>query len=230
MYVGLYIAAQGMLAEQVRQDQLASDLSNSSTPGYEPDTAIQSSFGALLMNNQAGQSIGSINTGVKISGQVTSTTPLPMNATGNPLDFAIAGTGMFGVRTANGVEYTRNGQFSANAQGLLVDQFGNEVVSQSGAPIRVGPQGTVPPTALGVFNIANPTKLGNNNFSGRPSGGATGTVETGHLEGSGVDPIETMVGMTASLQAYQAGQKAIQTINQTMQESAGTVGLVSGVG
>ena len=34
--------------------------------------------------------------------------------------------------------------------------------------------------------------------------------------------------MTTSLQNYQAGQKAIETIQQTMQESAGTVGLIQG--
>ena len=33
---GLYIAASGMLAEQVRQDQIANDLANASTPGYKP--------------------------------------------------------------------------------------------------------------------------------------------------------------------------------------------------
>ena len=44
MDVGLYIAAQGMLVEQVRQDQLANDLANSSTPGYKSDHAIQQDF------------------------------------------------------------------------------------------------------------------------------------------------------------------------------------------
>ena len=44
MDAGLYIAAQGMLAEQVRQTQLSNDLSNASTPGYKPDQAQQQSF------------------------------------------------------------------------------------------------------------------------------------------------------------------------------------------
>ena len=47
---GLYIAASGMLAEQVRQDQIANDLANASTPGYKPDRAAQSVFGALLLH------------------------------------------------------------------------------------------------------------------------------------------------------------------------------------
>ena len=48
---GLYIAASGMLAEQVRQDQIANDLANASTPGYKADRAAQASFGDLLLQN-----------------------------------------------------------------------------------------------------------------------------------------------------------------------------------
>jgi len=225
--VGLYIAAQGMLAEQVRQDQFANDLANASTPGYKPDTSVQQSFGALLMTNSVtGAPVGTIDSGVRISQEVTDMAPAPLEATGNPLDFAIAGTGFFAVKTAQGVQYTRNGQFSANNQGLLVDQFGDEVLSQSGAPITVSADGKVPASALGVFNVPNAQKLGNNNFSGTATGQATGSVESGELEGSGANPIDTLVGMTASLQAYQAGQQTIQTINQTMAESASTVGSI----
>ncbi len=62
---GLYIAASGMLAEQVRQSQLSNDLANASTPGYKPDQAEQQSFGSLLLaNTSTGQQIGTINTGV----------------------------------------------------------------------------------------------------------------------------------------------------------------------
>jgi flagellar basal-body rod protein FlgG len=227
MDVGLYIAAQGMLAEQVRQDQLANDLANSSTAGYEPDTSVQSSFGAILEKTN-GSTVGTIDSGVKISKEVTSNAPLPLQSTGNPLDFAVEGNGFFAVKTASGIQYTRNGQFNENAQGQLVDQFGDQVLSQNGAPIAVDAKGAVAPTSLGVFNVTNAQKLGNNNYSGTAAGRAAGTVQSGELEGSGVDAINTMVAMTSSLQAYQAGQKAIETINQTMQESAATVGQVNG--
>ncbi len=227
MDVGLYIAAQGMLAEQVRQDQLANDLANASTPGYKSQTSVQESFGSVLLSNPGGGG-GTIQTGVKIVREVTNLAQAPLQATGNPLDFAIAGDGFFAVRTPQGVQYTRDGQFSSDSQGLLVDQFGDPVLSQSGAPIQVGAKGTVPGSALGVFNVPNAKEIGNNNFTGAAAGAGTGTVEAGQLEGSGVDPIDTMVDMTTSLQAYQAGQQAIQTINQTMQESAGTVGLIEG--
>src|SRR5213082_2871259 len=92
MDTGLYIAASGMLAQQVREDQLANDLSNASTPGYKKDSSVQQSFGALLLANTAtGQPIGALNTGVRLGTPVTDLTPQALHQTGQKLDFGIAG-------------------------------------------------------------------------------------------------------------------------------------------
>ena len=229
MDTGLYIAASGMLAQQVREDQLANDLSNASTPGYKTDASVQSDFGSLLLANTAtGQQIGQVNSGVKLGTPVTDLTPAALHSTGQPLDFGIAGTGFFAVRTAEGVQYTRDGQFGASAQGLLVDGQGNDVLSQNGAPIAVSAQRTVPASSLGVFNVTNPTKQGYNYFTGAPAGRASGIVKQGELEGSAVDPVTTMVNMMSAVQTYQAGENAIQTIDSTMQESSQSVGSLGG--
>jgi flagellar basal-body rod protein FlgF len=225
MDIGLYIAASGMLSEQVRQDQLANDLSNASTPGYKTDTSPQQSFGAMLLQNTAtGQTIGSVQTGVRLGTPVTDLTPQPLQQTGQPLDFGIAGAGFFGVQTAQGIRYTRDGQFGASAQGLLVDAQGNQVLSQNGAPIAVSANGTVPASSLGVFNLTTATKQGNNLYVGASAGVGTGTVRQGELEQSAVDPVKTMVDMVTSLRTYQSSENAIQTIDGTLQQSASTVG------
>jgi flagellar basal-body rod protein FlgG len=227
MDVGLYIAASGMQAEQVRQDQLANDLSNASTPGYKTDSSEQRSFGALLLANTAtGQPIGVINTGVALGTPVVDMSAQPLQQTGQPLDFGIAGSGFFAVRTPQGVQYTRDGQFQSNAQGLLVDAFGNQVLSQNGAPIAVSAAGTVTPSSIGVFNVTGATKAGNNLYTGAAAGAASGTVRQGELEQSAVDPVKTMVDMITSLRTYQSGENAIQSIDGTMQESAQNVGAI----
>ena len=221
----LQIAATGMLAEQVRENQLTNDLSNASTPGYKTDQSSQASFGSLLLENAStGQTLGTLSTGVHIDSTVTDLAPAPLQSTGQPLDFGISGTGFFGVRTAQGVQYTRDGQFSANANGRLVDQNGDEVLSQAGAPIAVAAKGTVAPSALGVFNVTGAAEQGNNLFTGAAAGRATGAVESGQLETSGVDTAQTMVQMIDTLQAYQAGQTTLNTFHQTEQESASTTG------
>ena len=107
MDLGLYIAASGMVAEQVRQDQLSNDLANASTPGYKPDESSQHSFGdVLLANSEGGPSIGSVDAGVALGKTYTDMTQGSLQETGEPLDFAIAGSGFFAVKTAQGVRYT----------------------------------------------------------------------------------------------------------------------------
>ena len=90
MDLGLDIAASGMVAEQVRQDQLSNDLANASTPGFKPDETPQHSFGSVLMaNTDNGAAVGSVNEGVALGKAYTNMTPGTMQETGEPLDFAI---------------------------------------------------------------------------------------------------------------------------------------------
>src|ERR671938_1249122 len=98
---GLYIAASGMVTEMARQDLIANDLANASTPGYKPDRAVQSSFGDLLLRNtQTGATVGPLGQGSRIERQVTDLSAAPVKETGEALDFAIEGDGYFGVQTA----------------------------------------------------------------------------------------------------------------------------------
>ena len=225
---GLYIAASGMLAEMARQDLLANDLANVSTPGYKPDRASQRTFQeVMLANTRTGQQIGPLGSGAAIAHQVTDLTGAPIKDTGEPLDFAITGDGFFAVRTAQGTRYTRNGSFQTGPNGQLVDQLGNPVLTQGGGTIRVARDGTVPTNRLGVFNVTNPRKIGDAMFSGTAAGRGAGAIRAGALESSGVDPTRTTVDMMASLRAYESGQKVIQTIDQTLDKASGQVGSVS---
>jgi flagellar basal-body rod protein FlgF len=225
---GLYIAASGMVAEMARQDLIANDLANSSTPGYKADRAVQGSFGnMLLQNTQTGQTVGPLGNGARIERQVTDLTAQPLKETGEDLDFAVAGDGYFAVQTPQGVRYTRNGQFSAAADGTLTDQLGNRVLGRNGQPVRVT-RGSVDPAEVGVFALQSPAKQGENLFSGTAAGQATGTVRAGSLEGSGVDPARTMVDMIASFRAFEAGQKVIQTIDESLHKTATQVASPNG--
>jgi flagellar basal-body rod protein FlgF len=226
---GLYIAASGMVAEQMRQDQIANDLANASTPGYKADRVTQRAFADLLLSNTAtGQAVGGLTTGVAADRMVTDVSPQPVRDTGEPLDLAIVGDGWFGVQTAQGTRYTRNGQFTAAGDGTLTDQLGNPVLGRNGQPVKVDGSGHVNASEVGVFALADPAKQGDNLFSGNPAGADTGTVRTGALEGSGVDPARTMVDMIASFRAFEAGQKVIQTIDESLHKTATQVASPNG--
>ena len=222
---GLYIAASGMVSEMARQDVIANDLANASTAGYKADRVVQSSFGDLLLRNtRTGQPIGPLGEGARIDRQVTDLTAAPIKETGEDLDFAIEGDGFFAVRTAQGVRYTRNGQFTAAANGTLVDQLGNQVLGPNGQPVRIGADGKVPAENVGIFAVNNARKVGDNFFTGAAGGRGTGQVRSGALEGSGADPVRAMTDMIASLRAFESGQKVITTIDSTLQKASNQVG------
>ena len=226
---GLYIAASGMLAEQVRQDQIANDLANAATPGYKADRTSQAGFGELLLANSAtGATVGPQGTAVQVSAVETDFTPKPAKDTGEPLDFAIVGEGFFAVQTANGTRYTRNGQFTADAQGRLVTAQGNPVLGRGGRALTVGADGRVDPRNLEVVALRNPRKDGDSLVTGAPAGNAGGQVRAGALEASGADATRSMVDMIASLRAFEAGQRVIHTIDETLGKAATQVGSVTG--
>lgn len=225
MDLGLFIAASGMVAEQVRQDQLSNDLANASTPGFKPDETPQHSFGEMLMaNTKGGAPVGSVDEGVALGKAFTNMTPGAMQETGEPLDFAIEGSGYFAVKTPEGIRYTRDGQFTNSSAGILTDAGGDPVLDAKGAQIRVSATGTVPASKVGVFEVPGAAKQGENLYTGKGAGKPTGTVRQGSLEGSGVDAAKVMVEMITSLRSFQSGQQAIQSIGQTLQEAASQVG------
>lgn len=222
---GLYIAAAGMVAEMVRQDQIANDLANAATPGYKSDRSQQRTFQDLLLENtKTGQQVGRLGTGPLITKEVTDFTPEALKSTDEPLDLAIAGPGYFAVQTDAGVRYTRNGAFKANNAGELTDQLGNKVLGTDRKPVKVNADGTVDVSKVGNFALTNPAKAGDSYFTGTASGTGTGEVQSGYLEGSGVEAGRTMVDMMASMRAFEAGQKAIQTIDSTLQLAASQAG------
>lgn len=236
---GLYIAATGMLAELARQDQLATDLSNASTPGYKSTRAAQTSFGeALVTSAQTGQPIGSIGVGVNLDAPIVDLTQGALNQTNEPLDVALEGPGFFKLQAAGGVQYTRDGQFTTDPTGRLVTPTGSTVLDDQGQPITI-PAGEKPTIAadgtieaggktiakLAVVSLTNVQKLGDNAFSGTAGAAPTGTqVRQGYLESSGADAATSMIDMIVSMRAYESSQKVIQAIDETLQRgiSAGS--------
>ena len=229
---GLYIAASGMLAEQVRQDQIANDLANASTPGYKSDTSVQSSFGEVLLSNTAtGQVVGPMSLGVHISQEVTDLTQGPLQQTGNSLDFALDGAGLLlrpdsvrhrlharrpvrgGRRWPSDHRHrqsrcsapTASRSWSATRKNLSVSQDG--VVTSNGKTVG----------QLSVVSLTNATKQGDTLWSGTPGAKPSGTtVDQGYLEGSGVQPAQAMVDMIVSLRAYESSQRVLQGIDETL--------------
>lgn len=149
MFRALYTAASGMSAQQTNLDNIANNLANANTTGFQQR---QVNFTDLLYQNQvmpgaaatqqttvsAGLQLG---LGTRPGATEVIQTQGDFTSTGNPLDLAISGAGFFQILLPNGqIGYTRDGSFTTNQQGQIVTANGN--------PLQ--PAITVPPDALSV--------------------------------------------------------------------------------
>jgi flagellar basal-body rod protein FlgG len=145
---------------------------------------------------------------------------------------AIDGQGFLTVQTPAGPRYTRNGQLVVDGTGRLATATGYPVLDANGQTIAVGgsdgldidANGVVSRNGrtlgtLGVVSLTTPLKQGDTLFAGTPGAKPAGTaVRQGFLEGSGVDPTKAMVDMITSLRTYESDQKAISSIDETLQK------------
>lgn len=216
---GLRTSASGALAQSARVDVIAQNLANVSTPGYRKDTV---SFRAAPAGAPAVDRVSTDREGGGVE------------ATGRPLDFAIAGPGFFTVQDPNTqtVYYTRAGNFSLDAAGRLVTADGRlQALSRDGRPIELDRsnggavrlredgtlvQGDEEKRQLGIAELADGAELrkgGNNLFvllGGLGAMSERPRVEQGSLERSSVHPVAEMVEMIRALRALEANLEMVR--------------------
>ena len=240
---GLFIAASGMLAAQIRQDVIANNLANATNAGFKADIAVGRAFDDMLLHGTIrGNPIGPLTEGTQIDEVVVDSRPGGLRATQNPLDLAVVGNGWFSVRTAAGVAYTRNGSFTTNAQGQIVTAQGDPVLGVDGQPITVPGTGKLgidrqgrvladnrPVGQIAVTSLAPASlrKLGSNYLQGTPDTATPpGEVAQGYLEGSNVNTVSEMVDLIVNMRSYEADQKAVKAEDDALDRAANQVGRV----
>jgi flagellar hook protein FlgE len=140
MMRGMFAAISGLKTHQVMLDVTSNDIANVNTIGYK---SARTTFKDSLTQLQRGASGPGGGTGGANAAQIGLGTQLgsidnlmssgALQSTGNPLDVAIQGSGMFRVASSTAappvanpaaVEYTRAGNFTTNSAGYLVTQDG----------------------------------------------------------------------------------------------------------
>jgi len=124
--MSFYTALNGIANAQTELDSVSNNLANAQTTGFKKSRVNFADIvaGSAYTNPKLVQGIGSR---VKTIDQNFSTGP--MQSTGSALDLAINGQGFFS--TVNPVSgdhiFTRNGNFSTDSSGYIVDQNGNRL-------------------------------------------------------------------------------------------------------
>lgn len=213
MFHALYTAASGMTAQQLNLDNIANNLANSSTSGFQSrrvqftDLLYQNTImpGAAATQQTTVASGLQIGLGARPGNTEIVQTQGDLSSTGNPLDIAIQGNGFFQILLPNGqLGYTRSGSFQPDSQGNLVTANGDALqpslnIPASATNITIGSDGTVSATLpgqtqaqqIGVVQLArfqNPgglNSVGNNIYLPTTASGEATVGTPGSSDGLG---------------------------------------------
>ncbi len=242
---GMYLAAAGALVQQLRLEVLANNVANISTIGYKGDRSIfqipeeteSQSFETSI------EGIQSLSPYAPPFSTVIDFSQGAIRQTGNPLDVALNGSGFFSIQTPDGVQYTRQGNFTLDSEGVLITPDGYPVLGEGGeitldeGTVEIDGQGGVYVDGdevgrLQISDFTNPEtliKAGNGRFVGsdaailgeRPE---NSTVSQGYLETANVNPVRAMTEMIETSRAFEAYQKVIQSADEATSKSINDVG------
>jgi flagellar basal-body rod protein FlgF len=222
----IYLSMSGAKATMQRQDTLANNLANVSTPGFRAE--LQAFRAVPVEGNGASTRVYALETTTGYDA-----TPGVVTATGRNLDVATRGNAWLTVQALDGTEaYTRGGALEVSNDGTLTTRSGLPVMGDGGplqvppnSAVSIGADGTVSAkgadgknTAIGKLKLVTPEaplKRGEDGLfraaDGSLSADDTARVQDGALEGSNVSAVEAMVSMISAARQFEAQMKMIST-------------------
>ena len=226
----IYLSMAGAKTNMAQQDVLANNLANVNTTGFRAQ--LHAVRAVPVRGDGASTRVYSLETTVGYDEKAG-----PVNVTGRPLDVAVQGRSWLTVQALDGTEgYTRFGSLMMDAQGTLVTSNGRQVLGDGGpitvppnTEVSIGGDGTVSArdaagrsTPVGRLKLVTPEgslTRGEDGLFRSPDGAdlpadPRARLQEGALEGSNVNPIETMVQMIAASRQYETQTKMMQTAEQ----------------
>ena len=222
----IYLSMSGAKATMQRQDTLANNLANVSTPGFRAE--LQAFRAVPVEGSGASTRVFSLETTTGYDA-----TPGSITSTGRNLDVAAKGNAWLTVQALDGTEaYTRGGSLELSSDGTLTTRSGLPVMGDGGplqvppnSAVSIGADGTVSAkgadgknTAIGKLKLVTPEaplKRGEDGLfrgaDGDLTADDTARVQDGALEGSNVSAVESMVAMISAARQFEAQMKMIQT-------------------
>jgi flagellar basal-body rod protein FlgF len=235
---GFYAACTALMARTQTLDLVANNLANVSTPGYR---AQHDSFSSLLATS-SGAPLSGLNLAVNnysiLGDSQLDLSQGSLERTGNDLDLAIQGKGFFAVKTPEGELFTRDGNFHVSPKGQLVTSAGDLVLGQDnrpipivGAPVSVGPDGTISVNGalagqlkLVDFPVGTPLESVGKTYYSAPLKSAVpakqASIQQGMLESSNVNPVASSVELITVQRYAELMQRALTMFHTEMNQVA----------
>jgi flagellar basal-body rod protein FlgF len=240
--VGWAFAASAMQRQAERLDAIANNLANLSTAGYKAQAVGFDRLLAAALAPVSAFDAPAAPPTVLSARTTTDFSPGPVIETGRALDAAIEGPGFFVVEGPHGPELTRAGAFTRDGQGRLVTLDGLPVVGAdrrlvqlpSAGEVRLTPDGSVlvndaPAGRLLLVDVSSAQLRRGEGARFVPSARtalvpAAVRVLPGALEGPNVNPVRALVELIDVLRTYEAAQRAVRQIDDTVGRAINDVG------
>jgi flagellar hook protein FlgE len=154
------IALSGLTAASTDLDVVSNNIANANTVGFKGSRA---EFADVYAAGAVNLNQSSVGEGTRVDSTAQQFTQGGITTTSANLDLAISGDGFFTLQDASGVVYSRNGQFSP-------DKNGN-VVNATGQALQV-----YPPLPNGGFNTGTTMDLNLEAAQSAPNATTTGNI------------------------------------------------------
>jgi flagellar hook protein FlgE len=154
-------ALSGLNAASQNLDAIGNNVANASTVGFKEGRAEFADVYAASIASQMGTQIG---IGTRLASVSPQFTQGNITTTGNPMDVAINGQGFFRMSSGGVVSYSRDGQFSLDKNGYLVNSAGEQLTGYPANAAGTISPSTPVPLQLSLANIA-PKSTANASFS-----------------------------------------------------------------
>ena len=186
MLRSMFAAVTGLRSHQAFMDVVGNNIANVNTTGYKSSSVLfedllsqQLSGAGAPTATSGGTNPAQVGLGVRLTGVSVNFAQGATQLTGRSTDFAIQGDGFFAVDQGGGnIGYTRNGSFSLDGNGNLVNADGAFVEGwQADQNGNVSVNASVGHVKIPVGQIINPITTTNLKIGGNlPADAAVGTV------------------------------------------------------
>lgn len=230
MLRGIYTTNTGLNSAQHRLDTLSHNLANVNTPGFKQQEVTFTTFQEAILTVNGEKPIGKLTHGSKPEQVLTDFSQGRVIETGRELDFAIQGDAFFCVDTPEGERYTRDGAFSCDINGYLVDKNGNRVLGVSGKDGTIMVVNGKPDQDFRLVTVPNKELLiyaGKGLF--RVPANETRPAENvqvwqGFLEESNTDLIQNMTDIMAIAKSYAMNSRVLMVQDKILEKTVNEVG------
>lgn len=241
MTTAIEISELGMINDLRLLNMISNNIANVNTMGFKRDMPISEPFAAQLQDSLASLQLGRQVDLVPELKPLVDFSAGALRQTSNPLDLAIEGDAYFELSGQSGLRYSRQGSFSLDATGRLVNGSGYALMGEDGEILLQGGRVSIDRegNVLEEGKVAGRIKLAHfadtstlqkaedgvfmASSSPQVVADSSASVRQGYLESANVDVMKEMVKMIMTARHFETTQRVMRGYDDMINSAIDTI-------